>query len=283
MFTLGSDTYVEEQGPKIKALREALGLTQAQVTQRLGVPRAPNWVLRAEKRDGDPHVNQLTHDDAKETLARGLGLSLADFKAYLAGRVTLREAVKRSSTSAVAAPEAPRSTPAPTQPEAPPQAESGAVSLEEALGLAFDPRKHTITDLRAVQDALNESYRWKRPEAEFVAAAGTWLDVAASLRRLGQRVDAVAILDRVTFGTSERSRQIALDRETIATAEGDPAGNKHGLRPLNAPATDRPIPGTEDLPSQVANPDAGSGVYGREESARLIDHAKRAAKENRAK
>lgn len=282
MFTLGSDTYVEEQGPKIKALREALGLTQAQVTQRLGVPRAANWVLRAEKRDGDPHVNQLTHDDAKETLARGLGLSLADFKAYLAGKVTLREAVKRSSAGAGAEHEAPRSAPAPVQPEAQPQAESGAVSLEEALGLAFEPRKHTITDLRAVQDALAESYPWKRPEAGFVAAARTWLDAAASLRRQGQGVDAVAILDRVTFGGNERARQVAMERETAANAEGAAPGNEHGLQRPDATPSERPVLGTEGMPSEKT-PSEVTGVRGREESEAIIERARRAAREHKAR
>lgn len=117
----------------------------------------------------------------------------------------------------------------------PPAAEGSP--LERALGDAFDPKRHTVTDLRAVQDALGATHRWERPEADLLAAARTWLDSAAALRREGQAVDAVALLDRVTFGKTSRAREVATEIEQRVNDEADAELRALGLVP--PPADDR--------------------------------------------
>lgn len=73
--------------------------------------------------------------------------------------------------------------------------------LERALGAAFDHTRHTISDLRAVQDALTDGlFPWQTIELDLVEAARTWLDAAAQMRREGQAVSTVGILFRVTLG-----------------------------------------------------------------------------------
>lgn len=112
----------------------------------------------------------------------------------------------------------------------PPAAEGSP--LERALGEAFDPKRHTVTDLRAVQDALGSTYRWERPEADLLAAARTWLDSAAALRREGRAVDAVALLDR-TPRTAARYRPQGPGSETwwrSCSAPSDPTGRCSATR-----------------------------------------------------
>ena len=123
-------------------------------------------------------------------------------------------------------------TASPSNPVAEPEPRPavGGSSLERALGEAFDPKRHTVTDLRSVQDALGATHRWERTEADLVAAARTWLNAAAALRREGEPVTAVALLDRVTFGKTARARELAAEREARENAEGDDEAEELGLK-----------------------------------------------------
>jgi transcriptional regulator with XRE-family HTH domain len=101
-------------------------------------------------------------------------------------------------------------TPQPT-PVAPSVASIDGSPLERALGEAFDHTRHSVSDLRAVQDALGKSLRLEHAEASLVESARIWLDAAAALRREGHPIDAVAILYRVTSDKTARPRPTAAE------------------------------------------------------------------------
>lgn len=56
-------------------------------------------------------------------------------------------------------------------------------ALQRALGLAFDPARHEVVDLRYVDDLMGQARFELAADGDLVAAARRWLDAAAGLRR----------------------------------------------------------------------------------------------------
>lgn len=122
-----------------------------------------------------------------------------------------------SSSAAAAAVESEH--PTDSAPPAIPTEPASESPLERALGAAFDHTRHSIGDLRAVQDALNDgAFEWAKIELDLVEAARTWLDAAAQMRREGQAVSTVGILFRVTLGNTPLAQELAAKRRAAMEA-----------------------------------------------------------------
>ena len=80
--------------PEIRALvrdlRKELGLTQRQFAELADLPE-DTYVARVET-----GANKLTSHTMRVAFARGFGLSVEDLDAYLEGRLSLTQAVRRS-------------------------------------------------------------------------------------------------------------------------------------------------------------------------------------------
>ena len=134
-------------------------------------------------------------------------------------------------------------------------------TLAEAIDAALDKaRGHTYVDGRAVELALGETFQFEAG-ADVVGAVTAWLDAARNIRRRGLAVTTQALLAEVTLGRSARARQVADERDDAVNAEADAGVDELGLIRRDAPPSDRPIPGTEGMPSRTVGPDAGSGIH----------------------
>lgn len=181
--------------------------------------KSPNAVQKILERGGS------ANGDTIAALARAAGVSEAWL---LTGKGSVEDGVVPPGSQ----PPAPLDPPTSPIVAAPPTP-SGESPLERALGAAFDHTRHTVGDLRAVQDALNDgSFQWQRVEGDLVESARTWLDAASALRREGQHVSTVSILYRVTAGKAARTRALAAQREATADAEGRRAMDEAGLTEL---------------------------------------------------
>lgn len=70
-----------------------------------------------------------------------------------------------------------------------------APDLRGALALAFDGRRHSLDDLRALDDLVrHDRVRMALAEGDLVAAARRWLDAARRLRLHGQEITFTGIL-----------------------------------------------------------------------------------------
>lgn len=213
MFQLGTNTNVETAGDRLKALREALRLKQKDVADRSGEPKwTHNYVSRAESGN-----LQMSTPRSRAGLARGLGLTVDDFVAYIDGEISLAEAKARvRGTSARAANDAPG--------VAEPDIEvATGTSLESALDGASVKGRHTFGDAKAVERALGETFRFETG-VDAVSAARAWLDAAAALRREGKPVTTETLLLRVTYGkggptAAQIERDDRINDEARAAAE----------------------------------------------------------------
>lgn len=123
--------------------------------------------------------------------------------------------------------------------------------LVHALGVAFDHTRHSVNDLRAVQDALSDgSFQWQRAEGDLVDAARAWLDAAASLRREGHRVTTVAILYRVTIGNAARTKarepERADSKREASVATESTLPDRDQLDAERSPSVVAPLPAVEE-------------------------------------
>lgn len=224
MFLLGSNTNVSDTGVRLRALREALGLTQKQVAERSGEEGWDHtYVGRCEKGG-----NKLTSAVRRRGLARGLGVELADFEAYVVDeRITLEQVVAKAKGQTRTVPTSRHLAAAPaTAPEEfDGDTTNSTASLEDALDAAFDGARHRVSDATAVRRALGDTFRFESA-GDLVGAARAWLDAASRLRRDGREVTTTALLEHVTLGALSRplpeaseepeSELMTLDGEAIA-------------------------------------------------------------------
>lgn len=181
----------ESVGDRVRALRKALDLTQSELSSRAGFPDGnPVYVSKVET-----GTNALGSLKARTALARGFGLTAGQFDMYLGGGATLSETVAHARSAAPIDQHEP-----PRESERPHVAED-----EDAFGAALlwslDRERHAIQDLDAVRVALRGTAQMRDPDADLVAAARTWLDAAARLRRAGKAVTIETLLLEVTLGS----------------------------------------------------------------------------------
>lgn len=168
-------------------MREALRLTQAELSKRAGFSRAAGaYISKIERGD-----NQLSDRETHAKLARGFGLTPQEFDAYLREEVTLEDTLARVRDDAELAPE----EPAPVV-----ELEDGDDPFAVALLWALDRDRHTMRDLDAVRGSLRGIARMADPQADLIEAARAWLDAAARLRRAGKPVTLESLLLEVTLG-----------------------------------------------------------------------------------
>jgi len=181
----------ESVGDRVRALRKALDITQSELSSRAGFPDGnPVYVSKVET-----GINALGSLKARVSLARGFGLTPGQFDLYLGGGASLSETVALARGAATAESRDPE-----------PEFERPRVSDDEdafgaALLWSLDREKHTIHDLDAVRVALRGTAQMRDPDADLVAAARTWLDAAARLRRAGKPVTIETLLLEVTLGS----------------------------------------------------------------------------------
>lgn len=185
---------------RVRRLRQGLGFSQAGLAEVSGVSQST--ISRIEK--GTPHK---VSGENERALAKALGTTVD----YLMGR-TAEQGTHQPAPRA----HGPR---------------AGAVAedladgtpLERTLGIAFDATRHLLRDIAAVQKAVGEdTFQWQdADDAVNVDKARAWLDAAAALRRAGAKVTSGALLDAVTFGKTQRAREVAAEREAAANAEAD--------------------------------------------------------------
>lgn len=82
---------------RVRALREALDLTQLQVAERGGLNG------QAEVGKVESGANKASSHRARSGLAQGFGLDKADFNAYLDGAVTLTDVLAKVKSGEVEA------------------------------------------------------------------------------------------------------------------------------------------------------------------------------------
>lgn len=170
-------------------MREALKLTQGELSKRAGFSRAAGaYISKIERGD-----SALSDRETHAKLARGFGLTPQEFDAYLREEVSLEDTLARVRDDAEIEPAEP---------------ESAAVSLEDgddpfavALLWALDRDRHTMRDLDAVRGSLRGIARMADPQADLIEAARAWLDAAARLRRAGKAVTLESLLLEVTLGS----------------------------------------------------------------------------------
>lgn len=80
-------------GAVVRALREALGLTQGELAERSGFP-SHVYVTRVER-----GMNRASSYKMREALAKGFGLSMLQLDQLLAGDLTVAKAVRASSVA----------------------------------------------------------------------------------------------------------------------------------------------------------------------------------------
>lgn len=73
--------------------------------------------------------------------------------------------------------------------------------LQRALGEAFNNERHTVADLRRVDDLMSD-FDMELDEVDLVVAAGRWLDAAAALRKEGVPFSPQAMMLRLAVGST---------------------------------------------------------------------------------
>lgn len=193
---------------RLRVVLTARGWSEGDWSKKAGlaVSHVANLIARNSKRPSTETIEALANAAGVpfEWLARGVGDS----------GLGVASAGSRPQASA---PQSEHPTdPAPPAIRVEPASES---PLERALGAAFDHTRHTISDLRAVQDSLTDGlFPWQTIELDLVEAARTWLDAAAQMRREGQAVSTVGILFRVTLGNTPLAQELAAKRRAAMEA-----------------------------------------------------------------
>lgn len=164
---------------RIRARREELGLTQAQLADRTGLTQAT--ISRLEKGS-----SKGLYGDTQRRLEEALRTSWG----WLCG----------------AEEEAKAEPPPPERPAedahgarvVPLHAHSSPTILDAALGAAFAPERHTVADLVAVRVAMSDAPLAKYSPPALIHAVGEWLDAAATLRAEGVQVSPSSLLAQTT-------------------------------------------------------------------------------------
>lgn len=75
--------------------------------------------------------------------------------------------------------------------------------IQRALGAAFDAGRHTIVDMRRVDDLMaSTSFDMELEDVDLVSVARQWLDAAATLRREGVAFSAQSMLLRLAIASN---------------------------------------------------------------------------------
>lgn len=185
-----------EVAARVRALREALELTQEELGKRCG--HEENGRVYLSKIETGK--NKLGSVQARADLAKGFGISRDDLDDYLAGALPLQEMTRRAQRG-VTHPELVdpprRDTPPPPAPEGTDDYED---ALEASLLWSLDRERHTMRDIDAVRAVLRNTPRMRDPDADLIASARIWLDAAARLRKQGKPVTIESLLMAVTVG-----------------------------------------------------------------------------------
>lgn len=173
------------QANRVCALRIAMGLTHKALIETAH----PHFVCPIESIEAGSHsLDSAAGLADQELLARGFGLAIGDLRAFLAGEVTLRDAVrwaKQGRASAVCdvlglAPTSQR-----TLLSSPPQA---SIPLwDDALGKAFDGQRHALADLDAARVLRQSAEGLQALGVELFSFARLALDVSETTRRKSGR------------------------------------------------------------------------------------------------
>lgn len=193
-------------GARVRARRQALGVTQAQLSERSGLSQ------EAISRVENGKIKGLLAP-TQEALARALGVSVSWLMGAPDTSAEAHEAVPHGGA---------RETVVVRDEDDP---------LVLALGDAFDPKRHLVLDTHAVLRALRATDRRLVEGADLVGAARRWLDAAAGLRREGIQVSTENVLVRATLGRAAHAGELAAEREAQANAEADARLRARGIEP----------------------------------------------------
>lgn len=220
------DRYVSARDLKVArrviALRERLGLTQQAFADRTEGAFDRSFVAQLET-----GVNKGSTARVRRALAKAASVPLEAMSGYLDGDVDLDGMMAQQTARVLSDPDTVRPGNL-SRVAVPEPADPGGPSLEAALGDVFDPKRHTLGDTRVVEETLGATFRFE-DGADAHAAARTWLDAAAALRREGKAVTMKTLLERITYGKSERARQRGAERDAEINAEADRAADELGL------------------------------------------------------
>lgn len=174
----------------VRALREAIGITQEELGRRAGYAGSPR-VYVAKLETGH---NKLTTSYGRASLARGFGLQPQQLDEYLEGRASLSVTLERirGETFEHEAAHELAADPAPLAED--------ASAFDAALLWSLDKERHGVADFDAVRSALRNTAQMRDADTDLVAAARIWLDAAARLRRAGKPVTLETLLLAVTVG-----------------------------------------------------------------------------------
>lgn len=202
---------MSEVASRVRALREALELTQDELGRRAG-HGANGRVYLSKIETGK---NQLNTVASRDQLARGFGLSRDDLDAYLSGRSSLAATVgKAGRVLETPEPEVERrDTPPPPAPEGYDERED---AFEACLLWSLDRERHTVRDLDAVRSVWRGSAQMREPGDDLIALARIWLDAAASLRKQGKPVTLESLLLAVTVGL--KNAQVSQTSKNLQTS-----------------------------------------------------------------
>lgn len=160
---------------RLRARREELGLTQAQLAERTGLTQAT--ISRLEK-----GASKGLYGDTQRRLEESLRTSWE----WLCG-------------ADEAPPEPPQPRPTLGPQVVPIHPHAVPANLDAALGAAFDPDRHTVADLIAVRAALETVDLTGYTPSGLIRAAETWLDAAGTLRATSRPMNAVSLLAQTTI------------------------------------------------------------------------------------
>lgn len=213
--TAAERSAVLRKADRVFALRTALGLSPAGLV--VSARQLPTGRIAAIE-DGTYSLDSPTGRIDQEQLARGFGLASRDFRAYLTGEVSLRDAARWAKQT--------RSNLAfkmlglgPTSRHPLPVVELRAAvpAWDDALGKAFDGQSHAIADLDAARGLQQTSEGLRALDVELSSFARLALDVSAATRGRAKRT--VTAQELVEILRALVSRSSAIDG--TAPPEGD--------------------------------------------------------------
>lgn len=204
---------------RVRALRDALDLTQEQLAERSGGLINQGTLAKVETGQ-----NQLTGGKARSGLARAFGLSLDAFEAYLSGETDMATVLRRRG-DATARPE----LHVEREPEHIPADDE--VPLETAALRVMDRDRHTLRDLDAVRATIHAAPRKETLGADLGETALRLLEAARGLRLAGEAATPTAILWRAAVGRHQRDTDLVDELDAAEDAEVDAALRAKGLVP----------------------------------------------------
>lgn len=222
----GYTSDVETLADRIRHLLKIRGVDQRTLAKRAGLSSSYVSVFLSHARE-NPQAGMSA--DRLYALAETWG---ADPQWLLQGK-----GPPPSETFAPVAPRAPKAKVRFERDPVPPSTRLGADEghpLQKALGEAFNAERHTVADLRRVDDLMG-GYDMELDEVDLVAAAGRWLDAAAALRREGVPFSPQAMMFRLAVGSTAPA--------AVAASE---ARAKEQLGALDALAPRTPMEGADD-------------------------------------